>query len=106
MVFTLRPSAHLPTLATRAGLGTISGSSGIVRFVQGGVVKTFRQTLVDEDFRPFRFFRTIEAFPDRRATSLGAQRRFWCVLHRRRQQLPVHRGTLQRRLGLHPLLSV
>jgi hypothetical protein len=42
MVFTLRPSAHLPTLSTRAGLGTISRSSGIVRFVQGGVVKTFR----------------------------------------------------------------
>ena len=33
MVFTLGPSAHLPALATRAGLGTISGSSGIVRFV-------------------------------------------------------------------------
>jgi hypothetical protein len=28
-------------LATIAGLGTISGSSDIVRFVQGGVVKTF-----------------------------------------------------------------
>ena len=26
----------------RAGLGTISRSSGIARFVQGGVVKTFR----------------------------------------------------------------
>ena len=26
------------------GFGTISGSSGIVRFVQGGVVKTFRYT--------------------------------------------------------------
>ncbi|MEO9933791.1 hypothetical protein [Rhodopirellula bahusiensis] len=34
--------AHLPTLATRAGLGAISDSSCIVRFVQGGVVKTFR----------------------------------------------------------------
>ena len=42
MVFTLRPSAHLPCLATRAALGTISGSSDIARFVQGGVVKTFR----------------------------------------------------------------
>ena len=41
MVFTQEPSAHLPRLATRAGLGTISGSSEIVRFVQGGVVKTF-----------------------------------------------------------------
>jgi len=29
-------------LATGDGLGTISSSSGIVRFVQGGVVKTFR----------------------------------------------------------------
>ena len=29
-------------MATRAGLGRISRSSGIVRFVQGGVVKTFR----------------------------------------------------------------
>jgi hypothetical protein len=29
-------------LATRAGLGRISRSSGIVRFVQGGVAKTFR----------------------------------------------------------------
>ena len=42
MVFTLRPSAHLPTLSTLAGLGTISHSSDIARFVQGGVVKTFR----------------------------------------------------------------
>ena len=42
MVFTLRPSAHLRCLATTAGLGTISRSSSIVRFVQGGVVKTFR----------------------------------------------------------------
>ena len=37
-----RPSAHLPCLATRAGLGTISRSSDVARFVQGGVVKTFR----------------------------------------------------------------
>ena len=29
-------------MATLAGLGTIFRSSGIVRFVQGGVVKTFR----------------------------------------------------------------
>ena len=42
MVFTLRPSAHLPCLATRAGLGRITRSSNIARFVQGGVVKTFR----------------------------------------------------------------
>ena len=40
--------AHLPYLATRAGIGTISSNSGIARFVQGGVVKTFRwATLVD-----------------------------------------------------------
>ena len=36
--------AHLRSLATVAGLGTISRSSGIARFVQGGVVKTFRCT--------------------------------------------------------------
>ena len=42
MVFTLGPSAHLRLLATLAGFGTISRSSDIVRFVQGGVVKTFR----------------------------------------------------------------
>ena len=42
MVFTLWPSAHLRPLATIAGLGTISRNSDIVRFVQGGVVKTFR----------------------------------------------------------------
>ena len=40
--FYARPAAHLPTLSTRAGLGTIFGSSGIAGFVQGGVVKTFR----------------------------------------------------------------
>ena len=44
MVFTLGPSAHLRPLATLAGLGTIFSNSGIVRFVQGGVVKTFRYT--------------------------------------------------------------
>ena len=42
MVFTHGPSAHLPCLATRAGLGRISRSSDIARFVYGGVVKTFR----------------------------------------------------------------
>ena len=42
--FTLGPSAHLRPLATLAGLGTIFSNSGIVRFVQGGVVKTFRWT--------------------------------------------------------------
>jgi hypothetical protein len=40
--FYARPSAHLPCLATRAGVGTIFRSSDIARFVQGGVVKTFR----------------------------------------------------------------
>ena len=34
--------AHLRPLATIAGLGTIFRSSGIARFVSGGVVKTFR----------------------------------------------------------------
>ena len=42
MVFTQGPSAHLGSLATGHSLGTISRSSGITRFVQGGVVKTFR----------------------------------------------------------------
>ena len=42
MVFTLWPSAHLRSLATGVGLGRIFRSSGIFRFVQGGVVKTFR----------------------------------------------------------------
>ena len=42
MVFTLRPSAHLRRLATLAGVGTIVHNSNIARFVQGGVVKTFR----------------------------------------------------------------
>ncbi len=42
--FYARPSAHLPRLATRAGVGTILRSSGITRFVYGGVVKTFRCT--------------------------------------------------------------
>ena len=42
MVFTHGPTAHLPCLASRAGLGRITRSSGIVRFVQGGVLKTFR----------------------------------------------------------------
>ena len=41
MDFTQGPSAHLPTLSTRVGIGTILGSSGIARFVQGGVVKIF-----------------------------------------------------------------
>ena len=36
--------AHFPTLAMWAGFGTNSGSWGIVRFVQGGVVKTIRCT--------------------------------------------------------------
>ena len=42
MVFTQGPSAHLGSLATGLSLGTISASSGISRFVQGGVAKTFR----------------------------------------------------------------
>ena len=33
-----------PTHLPRVGLGTISGSSDITRFVQGGVVKIFRCT--------------------------------------------------------------
>ena len=41
-VFYARPSAHLRSLATCLGAGTISRSSDIARFVQGGVVKTFR----------------------------------------------------------------
>ena len=42
MVFTHGPAAHLPCLATRVGVGTIFRSSDVARFVQGGVVKTFR----------------------------------------------------------------
>ena len=42
MVFTQGPSAHLPRLATWAGLGTISRNSGIACFVYGSVIKTFR----------------------------------------------------------------
>ena len=44
MVFTLGPSAHLRSLATLADLGTLIRSSYVARFVQGGVVKTFRWT--------------------------------------------------------------
>ena len=40
--FYARPSAHLRSLATLVGLGTISLSSDIVGLVQGGVVKTVR----------------------------------------------------------------
>jgi len=58
MVFTLRPPAHLPTLSTRAGLGTISRSSGIARFVQGGVVKTFRWQTQAKWQRPSNSSRT------------------------------------------------
>ena len=42
MVFTHRPFGHLGSLATGVGLGRIPRSSDIVRFVQGGVLKTFR----------------------------------------------------------------
>ena len=53
MVFTQGPSAHLGSLATGHSLGTISCSSGIARFVQGGVVKTFRcANLALEHFEP------------------------------------------------------
>ena len=44
-------SAHLPCLATRAGLGRIFRSPDVVRFVQRGVVKTFRCR--DETMRKF-----------------------------------------------------
>lgn len=47
MVFTLGPSAHLPRLATLAGLGTISGSSGIVGFGE----KRCRRNLPLHDLR-------------------------------------------------------
>ena len=42
MVFTQGPSAHVRSLATGVGLGTIFCSSGITRFVQGGDVNSFR----------------------------------------------------------------
>ena len=35
MVFTLRPAAHLRALATGVGLGRITRSSNVARFVQG-----------------------------------------------------------------------
>jgi len=38
----LQPRDHLRSSATPAGIGTISRSSDIARFVWGGVVKTFR----------------------------------------------------------------
>ncbi len=41
-LFYARPSAHLGSLATGLGLGKITRSSGIARFVQGGFVGTFR----------------------------------------------------------------
>ncbi len=40
--------AHLRPLATIAGLGTIFRSSGIARFVQGGVVKNLPLSVTDE----------------------------------------------------------
>ena len=44
--------AHLRSLATGVGLGRISRSSDVARFVQGGVVKTFRcQTTAHSDAR-------------------------------------------------------
>ncbi|MEP3900991.1 MAG: hypothetical protein ABJM81_27065 [Rhodopirellula bahusiensis] len=49
--FYARPSAYLPWLVTRDGIGAISRSSGIVRFVWGGVVKTFRCTTYRDDTR-------------------------------------------------------
>ena len=42
MVFTLGPSAHLRFLATGDGFGVIFSNACTARFVQGGVVKTFR----------------------------------------------------------------
>ena len=42
MVFTLGLRHTFVCLANIAGIGTILRSSGIARFVQGGVVKTFR----------------------------------------------------------------
>ena len=48
--------AHLGSLATGHGLGTISRSSGIVRFVQGGVVKTFRCATYRNEILGHRIF--------------------------------------------------
>ena len=42
MVFTQGPAAHLRSLATGVGLGTILPNPDVARFVKGGVVKTFR----------------------------------------------------------------
>jgi len=50
--FYARPSAHLLRLVTRAGLGRITRSSGIVR--HGSVVKTFRwATMTESDSDDF-----------------------------------------------------
>ena len=38
----METAAHLGSLATVHGLGRIFRNSDVVRFVQGGVVKTFR----------------------------------------------------------------
>ena len=65
MVFTQGPSAHLPTLSTRAGLGTIFRSSGIARFVHGGVVKTFRclPQMPEFDWSKYEAMRDSDASP-------------------------------------------
>jgi len=51
MVFTHGPSADLPCLATRAGLGRITRNSDVAHFVHGGVVKTFRWAIDSMLFR-------------------------------------------------------
>ena len=52
--------AHLRSLATRVGLGTISCSSDAVRFVQGGVVKTFRcRSLIMDEWGVMAWLNTM-----------------------------------------------
>jgi hypothetical protein len=60
MVFTQGPSAHLRSLAAGVGFGRIFRSSGIIRFVQGGVVKTFRWATLSQMADPQAF--TTEGF--------------------------------------------
>ena len=51
--------AHLRHLATTADLGTTSDSSDVARFVQGGVVKTFRCGTLAEHVRSESVFQSF-----------------------------------------------
>ena len=74
--FYARPSAHLRSLATGVGLGTIPRSSDIVRFVQGGVVKIFRCATQSNEFQPIRFASTVRRRSTAVCTALVCRLRF------------------------------